>query len=58
MNAKKCDVCGKLYETPFATPNITIKKYIHCYGERTYDLCETCQATLEKWLKLGGKNVE
>lgn len=59
-NAKKCDRCGVLYESPGYEPDIRINHYIHCYGDRWYDLCPTCQSMLEEFLKYKGeiKNVK
>ena len=54
-DAKKCDRCGALYELPECTPNIRIGEYIHCYGEKRYDLCPTCQGLLEEFLKYKGE---
>ena len=48
-NAYKCDVCGSLY-TRDCVPDITIRRYIHSYGEHRYDLCPKCQKELEDWL--------
>ena len=50
MTALKCDRCGKVYEQGFV-PDITVHKYIHPYGEVTYDLCDDCMKKLENWLK-------
>ena len=51
MIAVKCDRCGKLYENPEYTQDITVSKYIHPYGNNQYDLCPECQKKLEEFLK-------
>lgn len=48
-NAKKCDICGRLFEATFV-PDITIHKYRHCYGEERLDICPECQKKLEKFV--------
>ena len=55
MEACKCDICKKLFEAPMCTPDITIRRYRHPYGEDTLDLCPECQKRLEKWIESGGK---
>ena len=56
MNAKKCDVCGALYEEK-CTQDIRINIYTHPYGDRWVDLCPNCQKKLETFVK-GDKKDE
>lgn len=54
MQAKKCDRCGKLYETP-KTPRQyrlqgTSPTKSH-YGINL-DLCDSCHTELKKWFEL------
>lgn len=51
--AKKCDVCGTLYEQQ-CTPDVRINVYSHPYGNRWLDLCPKCQEKLERFI--GGKS--
>lgn len=50
MLACKCDICGKLYEGRKYTPDLTINKYRHPYGDTKLDLCNDCQKKLEDWV--------
>lgn len=56
MNVKKCDRCGKIFDTNEDNGErqlITIKYGEIRLQERT-DLCEKCVKSLKEWLK-GGK---
>jgi hypothetical protein len=55
VNAKKCDVCGALYERD-TVQDVTINKYIHGYGTERLDLCQVCQQKLEDWIKSADEN--
>ena len=57
MQAKKCDRCGALYED-FYTPDLTVKKYNHPYGETRIDLCPECNKQLEVFLFGNSKNKD
>ena len=41
-NAKKCDICGKLYETPICNDVARINMDFGCAGDRYVDLCDEC----------------
>ena len=47
-SAKKCDVCGTLYEQD-VRPYIRVVHEMF-QGEEIYDLCPECQSKLETWL--------
>ncbi len=47
-SAKKCDVCGTLYEQD-VRPHIRVVHEM-LQGEEIYDLCPECQKKLENWL--------
>ena len=49
MMAKKCDICGALYERE-CTPDLRIVTYTHPYGDRWLDLCPKCQEKLERFV--------
>ena len=49
MLAKKCDICGALYELQH-TPNVRINVYNHPYGDQCLDLCPKCQEKLEEFV--------
>lgn len=51
MTAKKCDICGTLYEQQ-CTPDVRINIYIHPYGDEWVDLCPRCQGHLEKFVRV------
>ena len=51
--AKKCDRCGKFYETREIEPDIRILIYKHGYGaaHAAYaDHCDDCQKELESFI--------
>lgn len=55
--AKKCDICGKLFEATFV-PDITIHKHRNCCEEEKLDtcidicldICPECHTKLEKFV--------
>ena len=49
MQAKKCDICGALYEQQ-CTPDVRINIYIHNSGDEWVDLCPKHQEELEKFV--------
>ena len=49
MMAKKCDICGTLYELQ-CTPDVRVNIYSHPYGDRWLDLCPKCQEQLERFV--------
>lgn len=51
-NAKKCDVCGKLYESPICNDAIRIRMEFFGYlGDRYADLCDECYNKLCDFIK-------
>ena len=61
--AKKCDRCGKLYDTNKIINEIDysdmrfrygLVKDCHPYSEMKLDLCKECRVDLYKWLMKGG----
>lgn len=65
MNAKKCDVCGKFFmpyledynDIPSMYRKIKVQSYDmseYLFNEDTYDICEDCTVSLEKWLESQG----
>lgn len=66
MIAKKCDRCGKLYES--ATKDIdgeeiegikTIGKVKYGFSsEKNYDLCEDCLSSFKSWIRINLNNEE
>ena len=52
--AKKCDVCGALYERPLCNREVEVVKDCHYYGSVKYDLCDDCYEELLNWL---GKRI-
>lgn len=50
--AKKCDRCGSFYDhRDIAASELRISKYVHCYGDKYFDLCDSCARDLEKFLE-------
>lgn len=41
-NAKKCDICSKLYETPICNDVVTVHLDCGPYGDKNVDLCDEC----------------
>lgn len=59
-NAKKCDRCGKLYDTEEIIIDYSdmrmryvILKDCHPYPEIRLDLCKECRVALSEWLAKG-----
>ena len=50
-NAKKCDICGKLYETPICNDVVGIHLDFGYSGDRYVDLCEDCYGKLCNFVK-------
>ena len=50
-NAKKCDICGKLYESPTCNDVVRIYMDFGPYGDRYVDLCDSCYGKLCDFLK-------
>jgi hypothetical protein len=50
-NAKKCDVCGELYECPIC--NDVVRIHIDCgyLGDKYVDLCDICYGKLCNFVK-------
>lgn len=55
--AKKCDICGTLFEMPFIR-DIRINKYSHGYGDFYLDLCDNCQKKLEDFVNNSNSSSE
>lgn len=41
-NAKKCDICGELYECPICNDVVRIHMNFGYFGDRYVDLCDRC----------------
>lgn len=55
-NAKKCDVCGKLYDdNTFDDDRIQIFHIVRKYHDAPYDLCNACYHKLLKFLHEDGE---
>lgn len=50
-NAKKCDVCGKLYELPVCNDAVRIHMDFGYLGDRYVDLCDDCYIKLCDFIK-------
>lgn len=50
-NAKKCDICGKLYETPRCNDVVRIYMDFEYLGDRSVDLCDDCYNKLCNFVK-------
>ena len=50
-NAKKCDICGKLYETPICNDVLSIHVDFGYLGDRYVDLCDNCYNRLYNFVK-------
>lgn len=50
-NAKKCDICGRLYESPICNDAIRIHMDFGYLGDRYVDLCDTCYIKLCDFVK-------
>lgn len=51
-NAKKCDICGKLYESPICNDVVRIHMEFGCLGDHYVDLCDDCYDKLCGFVKL------
>lgn len=62
MEARKCDICGKLFMPYLDEENSITKTYnqlkintrdmgTNVYNTDYYDLCEDCIRSLDKWLE-------
>lgn len=50
-NAKKCDVCKKLYETPICNDVVRINIDYGWAGDKYVDLCDSCYDKLCDFIK-------
>lgn len=50
-DAKKCDICGKFYETPDFNDVIRICMKYHSYNGDYIDLCDDCYKKLCDFVK-------
>lgn len=50
-NAKKCDICKKLYETPVCNDVVRVHIDYGSFGDRYVDLCDDCYSRLCDFLK-------
>jgi len=50
-NAKKCDICGKLYELPVCNDAVRIYFDFGYLGDRCVDLCDDCYNKLCNFVK-------
>lgn len=50
-NAKKCDICGTLYESPIRNDAVRIQLDIGYGGDRYVDLCSICYGRLCDFVK-------
>jgi len=50
-SAKKCDICGKLYEYPICTDVVTIRMDFGYLGGKSVDLCDSCYDKLCDFVK-------
>lgn len=50
-SAKKCDICGKLYETPKCNDVVAIILDTQFYSSRCIDLCDNCYTKLCDFVK-------
>lgn len=50
-NAKKCDICKKLYETPVCNDVVRIHMDFGYFGDRCVDLCDNCYGRLCDFVK-------
>ena len=50
-NAKKCDICGKLYEPPVCNDAVRIYKDFGYFGDACMDLCDSCYDKLLDFVK-------
>lgn len=50
-NAKKCDICGNLYESPICNDAVRIHLDFGYSGDRYVDLCSNCYSRLCVFVK-------
>lgn len=50
-NAKKCDICGKLYETPICNDVVRLRLEFGYLSGRYMDLCDDCYDKLCNFVK-------
>ena len=50
-NAKKCDICGDLYELPICNDVVRIHLDFGHMGDRYVDLCDTCYRNVCNFVK-------
>lgn len=50
-NAKKCDICGTLYESPICNDAVRIYLALGYGGEQYVDLCSICYGKLCDFVK-------
>lgn len=50
-NAKKCDICGKLYETPICNDAVRIGLEFGYTSDCYIDLCDNCYSQLCDFVK-------
>lgn len=50
-NAKKCDICGNLYELPVCGDEVRIHLDFGYLGDRYVDLCDNCYGRLCDFVK-------
>lgn len=48
--ARKCDRCGKFYDTPKCIQSVHVCRTRHPYPDQIIDLCNDCQKKLEDFL--------
>lgn len=62
--AKKCDRCGKFYETYNTTNDnenisgimtLNLDEQRKYYSHEPFDLCPKCKDAFEKWFRMKGK---
>lgn len=53
MMARKCDRCGKLYEPPKGPRKYTLtsSSTTKSHYRRNFDLCDSCDEALTKWVE-------
>lgn len=50
-SAKKCDICGALYESPICNDTVRIHLDFGYLGDRHVDLCDVCYGKLCNFVK-------
>ena len=54
MNVYKCDRCKKLFKKR-GEPDISIRRYIHGYGDFKINLCKDCYSEFIEWCNFKNK---